>query len=74
MHNLFASLFADAGLPPGCLQILNFSNEDVAARVEQMIAHPDVRVCRNLKLLADPVVGEFYRLGQAWSDTGYDVC
>jgi len=43
MQALFGPLFADAGLPPGCLQILNYSEADVGHRMEQLIADPDVR-------------------------------
>jgi acyl-CoA reductase-like NAD-dependent aldehyde dehydrogenase len=46
LYNALASLFADAGLPDGALQIINFSEEDVAQRVEQLIADPLVRVSR----------------------------
>ncbi|GFZ48629.1 hypothetical protein JCM24511_06378 [Saitozyma sp. JCM 24511] len=44
LHNALARLFADAGLPDGALQIINFSEEDVAQRVEQLIADPLVRM------------------------------
>ncbi|KAI9633985.1 aldehyde dehydrogenase domain-containing protein [Dioszegia hungarica] len=44
IHALLHPLFADAGLPAGALQILHYSDEHVAERVEQMIAHPDVRM------------------------------
>jgi acyl-CoA reductase-like NAD-dependent aldehyde dehydrogenase len=37
-------LFHDAGLPKGVFQILNLSEQDVAKRVEQLIAHEDIRV------------------------------
>ena len=43
-HHLLGPLFRDAGLPEGVFQILNFSEEDVAQRVEQLISHEDVRV------------------------------
>jgi hypothetical protein len=43
-HQLLGPLFRDAGLPDGVLQILNFSEEDVAQRVEQLVAHEDIRV------------------------------
>jgi acyl-CoA reductase-like NAD-dependent aldehyde dehydrogenase len=43
-HHLLGPLFRDAGLPDGVLQILNFSEEDVAQRVEQLVAHEDIRV------------------------------
>ncbi|KAL7418485.1 hypothetical protein Q5752_006943 [Cryptotrichosporon argae] len=42
-HHLLGQIFADAGLPPGVLQILNLSEESVAQGVSQMIAHDDVR-------------------------------
>nr|XP_031860470.1 uncharacterized protein CI109_004081 [Kwoniella shandongensis]KAA5527542.1 hypothetical protein CI109_004081 [Kwoniella shandongensis] len=42
--HLFGPLFAEAGLPPGVLQILNLSEEDVAERVEQIISDDDVRM------------------------------
>ncbi|OCF61182.1 hypothetical protein L486_00827 [Kwoniella mangroviensis CBS 10435] len=41
---LLGPLFQDAGLPKGALQILNFSERDVAERIEQIIAHRDVRM------------------------------
>ncbi|WVF73045.1 hypothetical protein IAT40_007863 [Kwoniella sp. CBS 6097] len=44
LYYLFGPLFKDAGLPDGTLQILNFSERDVAARVEQMISDDDVRM------------------------------
>jgi acyl-CoA reductase-like NAD-dependent aldehyde dehydrogenase len=44
LHHLLGPLFADAGLPQGVLQILNFSETEVPDRIEQMIAHPDVRM------------------------------
>jgi hypothetical protein len=50
LHNALASLFADAGLPDGALQIINFSEDDVAQRVEQLIADPLVRVSEALVL------------------------
>jgi acyl-CoA reductase-like NAD-dependent aldehyde dehydrogenase len=44
LHHLLGPLFRDAGLPPGVFQILNFSEKDVPQRVEQLIAHEDIRV------------------------------
>lgn len=44
LHSLLHPLFADAGLPAGALQILNYSEKDVGDRVEQIISSPDVRV------------------------------
>ncbi|KAK8853148.1 hypothetical protein IAR55_003849 [Kwoniella newhampshirensis] len=44
LSSLFGPLLGEAGLPPGVLQILNFSEEDVAERVEQIIADDDVRM------------------------------
>ncbi|OCF38361.1 hypothetical protein I317_07869 [Kwoniella heveanensis CBS 569] len=44
LYHLLGPLFRDAGLPAGTLQILNFSEKDVAARVEQMISDDDVRM------------------------------
>ncbi|WWD03538.1 hypothetical protein V865_001591 [Kwoniella europaea PYCC6329] len=41
---LLGHLFQDAGLPKGALQILNFSEKDVAERIEQIIAHREVRM------------------------------
>lgn len=55
LHNALARLFADAGLPDGALQIINFSEEDVAQRVEQLIADPLVRVSSCSSVLPDPV-------------------
>jgi acyl-CoA reductase-like NAD-dependent aldehyde dehydrogenase len=43
-HQLLGPLFRDAGLPDGVLQILNFSEEDVEKRVEQLVAHENIRV------------------------------
>ncbi|WWC71941.1 uncharacterized protein I206_105900 [Kwoniella pini CBS 10737] len=41
---LLAPLFEDAGLPKGVLQTLNLSEKDAPARVEQLIAHRDVKM------------------------------
>ncbi|WRT70300.1 uncharacterized protein IL334_007298 [Kwoniella shivajii] len=43
-YQLLNPLFEDAGLPKGVLQTLNFSDKDVPKRVEQMIAHRDVKM------------------------------
>ncbi|WVQ77709.1 hypothetical protein IAR50_007399 [Cryptococcus sp. DSM 104548] len=40
---LLGPLFADAGLPEGVLQTLNFSERDVGARTSQLIADDNVR-------------------------------
>ncbi|ORY33513.1 putative aldehyde dehydrogenase [Naematelia encephala] len=42
LYSLFGPLFADAKLPPGCLQILNYSESTVSERVEHIISDPDV--------------------------------
>ncbi|WVR00226.1 hypothetical protein IAU59_007368 [Kwoniella sp. CBS 9459] len=44
LYHLLGPLFRDAGLPTGTLQILNFSEKDVAARVEQMISDDHIRM------------------------------
>lgn len=44
LHAALGPLFRDAGLPENVLQILNFSEEDVAQRMLQMISHRDVAV------------------------------
>ncbi|WVQ79207.1 hypothetical protein IAT38_001303 [Cryptococcus sp. DSM 104549] len=41
---LLAPLFADAGLPAGVFQILDFSDDQVAERVSQMIADDKIRI------------------------------
>ncbi|WVW86088.1 hypothetical protein I302_108127 [Kwoniella bestiolae CBS 10118] len=41
---LLGPLFQEAGLPKEALQVLNFSEKDVGERVEQIIAHSDVRM------------------------------
>ncbi|OXG35780.1 aldehyde dehydrogenase [Cryptococcus neoformans Bt120] len=43
LSTFIAALFNDAGLPPGVLQILSFSEDEVGKRVEQLIAHDDIR-------------------------------
>jgi hypothetical protein len=66
-HGILGPLFRDAGLPEGVLQILNFAEEDVAERVEQLVAHEDVRVsaCRLEALTIDD---QLYRVHQSWSE------
>lgn len=77
MHALFGPLFADAGLPPGCLQILNSSEQDVADHTEQLIAHPSVRVrpspAWNPKNLIKTKDGQLHWIGETGTDTGCDV-
>lgn len=67
-HHLLGPLFRDAGLPEGVLQILNFSEEDVGERVEQLIAHEDVRVnycyIRMMEILM--VDDQFYWIDGTW--------
>ncbi|WWC64662.1 uncharacterized protein I303_107273 [Kwoniella dejecticola CBS 10117] len=41
---LLAPLFEDAGLPKGALQTLHFAEKDAPDRVEQIIAHRDVKM------------------------------
>jgi hypothetical protein len=67
-HHLLGPLFRDAGLPDGVLQILNFSEEDVAQRVEQLVAHDDIRVATSIP--SDEVLmtdDQFYRID--WTRT-----
>lgn len=44
LHAALGPLFSDAGLPENVLQILNFAEHDVAARMDQLISHQDVAV------------------------------
>lgn len=39
-----AKLFKEAGLPDGVLNLVQFDAKNVAARMEQAISHPDVRM------------------------------
>ncbi|KAL7411016.1 protein Vdh [Mrakia frigida] len=43
-HFLLGQLFKDAGLPDGCLNILQFGNEDVGAMVDRVIGDPRIRM------------------------------
>lgn len=43
LSTFIAALFNDAGLPPGVLQILSFSEDEVGKRVKQLISHDDIR-------------------------------
>jgi hypothetical protein len=69
-HHLLGPLFRDAGLPKGVFQILNFSEKDVAERVEQIIAHDDIRVSlpidalEEIKLMTDGQFHRVYRTGE----------
>lgn len=79
---MLAPLFEDAGLPKGVLQVLNFSETDVVDRIEQLVAHPKIRVStpsrceagmplaqssEHLLIRAD---GQFHRIDQDWSGYG----
>lgn len=50
-HFLLGQLFKDAGLPDGCLNILQFDNEDVGKMVDSVIGDPRVRVSSSLAFL-----------------------
>jgi hypothetical protein len=68
-HHLLGPLFRDAGLPDGVLQILNFSEEDVARRVEQLVAHEDIRV--NTSIPSDEVLmkdDQLYWIDWSWTE------
>lgn len=70
LHALLGPLFTDAGLPDGAVQVLHFSEEEVASRVEGMIAHPDVRVSDCLQVVGQvlSIVGMAVEL--RWADGG----
>lgn len=55
LHSLLGPMFRDAGFPDGAVQVLHFSEEDVADRVGDLIAHPDIRVgfCVSAGVLTD---------------------
>jgi hypothetical protein len=68
-HQLLGPLFRDAGLPDGVLQILNFSEEDVAQRVEQLVAHEDIRVGTSIP--SDEVLmkdDQLYWIDWSWTE------
>jgi acyl-CoA reductase-like NAD-dependent aldehyde dehydrogenase len=44
LNYLMGPLFAEAGLPEGCLQVVQFAPGTDGQLMEQAIAHPDVRV------------------------------
>lgn len=43
-HYLWGQLFKDAGLPDGCLNIVNYSAQEAPQLSELIIVHKDVRV------------------------------
>jgi acyl-CoA reductase-like NAD-dependent aldehyde dehydrogenase len=43
LHRLIGQVFADAGFPPGVVNVISNAPEDAAQVVERLIAHPAVR-------------------------------